>query len=750
MAIVDVLRLDLSAPSTLASALADGHPGVRRRALPLAARLLPLFPKELVTPFMRCSDDPDAQVRLELAYVLGGVGDVLRDPAALAQLAQRHAEDPYLVAAVLSSIHRGNVKDFADHVLNDKANSPAALRHTTLGLVAAMGDDGLRLASRAITRPADLGHVLPALGRRGKSLADVVGPDEAPRFAELLEQARQIAERPHSPLPERLAALAALGWDKNLYISDVAILEKLLSAQTPDAVQSAAVTALGRVNEPATADILTRGWRTYAPARQQQVLDVLLSRPAWQRHLIDSIAKKTVPVQQIDAARRQRLFTHKDAVIRKRATELFAGAVDPDRQKVLALYQGATTNLGDPKRGEPLFQKHCAACHRLGSTGHAVGPDLAALTNKSPAYLLSEILDPNKNVDSRYVEYLATTKSGQTFTGVLAAETATSITLRGQEGKQQTLLRADIDELVSTGKSLMPEGLEKELPLKEMTDLLAFLTTGQAQDAGTLARQILDDSLPTAKRQAIINEHPQLAAQLIAALTVDLKADAKEEYRRIPWIWRVAIAAGKRNDAKEIRAILEASLPREGESLRDWQAVVLGGGIINGVSQQGDWPGPRLQKILSDAGLDKRWHTSLAGSFAMVDNEKTPTGTHYDALRMIALARWDKSQPVLAKYLAKGVHAELHMGAVSGLADIDRPEIAPMLLGAWPHLSASNRALAIDALLRTNARVGNLLHAIAAGKVMPTQLSTSQVERLREIGDEALRRRARELLPQRP
>src|SRR5262249_36335652 len=159
--------------------------------------------------------------------------------------------------------------------------------------------------------------------------------------------------------------------------------------------------------------------------------------------------------------------------------------------------------------------------------------------------------------------------------------------LRGQEGKQQTLLRADIDELVSSGKSLMPEGLEKELPLKEMTDLLAFLTTGQSQDAAALARQILDDNLPAAKRQAIINEHPQLPAELIAALALDLKADAKEEYRRIPWIWRVALTAGKRNDTKEIRAILEAALPREGEPLRDWRAVVLGGGIINGISQKG-------------------------------------------------------------------------------------------------------------------------------------------------------------------
>jgi putative heme-binding domain-containing protein len=109
--------------------------------------------------------------------------------------------------------------------------------------------------------------------------------------------------------------------------------------------------------------------------------------------------------------------------------------------------------------------------------GSAVGPDLASLANKSPAYLLTEILDPNRNVDSRYVEYAAVTRSGRTFAGLLAAETATSITLRGQEGKEQVLLRADLDELQSTGKSLMPEGMEKDLSRQDLADLIAYLGT---------------------------------------------------------------------------------------------------------------------------------------------------------------------------------------------------------------------------------------------------------------------------------
>ena len=88
---------------------------------------------------------------------------------------------------------------------------------------------------------------------------------------------------------------------------------------------------------------------------------------------------------------------------------------------------------------------------------------------------MQEILDPNRNVDSRYVEYVAQTKAGRTFNGLLAAETASSITLRGQEGKEQVLLRTDLDELSSGGKSLMPEGLEKDVKKQDMADLIAYL-----------------------------------------------------------------------------------------------------------------------------------------------------------------------------------------------------------------------------------------------------------------------------------
>jgi len=78
-------------------------------------------------------------------------------------------------------------------------------------------------------------------------------------------------------------------------------------------------------------------------------------------------------------------------------------------------------------------------------------------------------------VEAKFLNYTAITKQGTQANGLLFAETGNSVTLRGPEAKETVLLRTDIDELVSTAKSTMPEGLEKDLPAQDVADLLAFI-----------------------------------------------------------------------------------------------------------------------------------------------------------------------------------------------------------------------------------------------------------------------------------
>jgi putative heme-binding domain-containing protein len=68
-----------------------------------------------------------------------------------------------------------------------------------------------------------------------------------------------------------------------------------------------------------------------------------------------------------------------------------------------------------------------------------------------------------------------TTKAGRSLTGLIAVETPSSVTLRRAEKAEDTILRTQIEEIVATGKSVMPEELEKQLNKQDLADVIVYL-----------------------------------------------------------------------------------------------------------------------------------------------------------------------------------------------------------------------------------------------------------------------------------
>jgi putative heme-binding domain-containing protein len=122
-----------------------------------------------------------------------------------------------------------------------------------------------------------------------------------------------------------------------------------------------------------------------------------------------------------------------------------------------------------------VYQRECSACHRLAGQGHEVGPNLETVRHRTADEILLHLLDPNREVSPNYLEYVVTLDDGRVLTGLVADETATSITLRRSEGVQETVLRKNIEQIAASGKSLMPEGMEEKLTVQDAADLLAFL-----------------------------------------------------------------------------------------------------------------------------------------------------------------------------------------------------------------------------------------------------------------------------------
>jgi putative membrane-bound dehydrogenase-like protein len=464
--------------------LTDPHPGVRRHAVRLAEKFLAAHP-DLGAAIARAADDPDTQVRLQAAYSLGAWRDS-RAGAALGDLALTHAGDSFLVSAVASSVHKDNVADLLARVFA-KPDPPQAVAQRLLGVAVAVADRKTlgELVSRTAAwkegrlapwQMAALAGLLEALARRGQAPADVLDAAALEQLAKTVGRARSLAEDEHASEAERLAAVRLLALIPKHAEEDAVLLLGLVRPQNSAALQAAALNSAARAASPVIARRLLENWRSCTPPVRSQALDLLLGRDAWLTELLAALEKNTVPPGHIDAAHRQRLLAHRNTAVRARAEKVFS-LTSADRRKVLDGYGEALTAHGDAARGKAVFASVCATCHKLESVGHEVGPDLTAVAGKPAAYLLQEILDPNRNVDGRYVEYLAQTKAGRSFSGLLAAETATSVTLRAAEGKEQVLLRSEIEELSGTGKSLMPEGLEKDVGKADMADLLAYLAS---------------------------------------------------------------------------------------------------------------------------------------------------------------------------------------------------------------------------------------------------------------------------------
>ena len=481
---------------TLRSALKDSNPGVREQALRLSERRLNAS-IGWAESLARLAADPSPKVRFQLAFSLGA-GDsaqstVLMD--ALVQVALKDAGDPWAQIAVLSStrnsamlltllVQEKEVRQATSGPLMQFLARVAQLAGNTAddgelarNFAVLSGFDKERIAPWQLTVLEGLGQGIQGSRRSLEKLWAMPSPILADALREirpLFTQAAQSARMEKLALPQRLAATRLLGYGP--FETAAAPLEELLSPRQPQEIQLAAVRALSAHDEPAVAPLLLQHWATLGPSVRREAAEALLARPERVKELLSAIAQNKVIAGQMDGSRLEQLRKYPDAAVRKQAMRLLAGQVAVERQKIVDEYKSALDLKGEPSRGKLAFKKTCATCHRLENEGVEVGADLqSVLPNKTPERLLVDILDPSREVDPRYLDYVVVLTSGRVATGLIAAETAASVTLRRADKAEETILRSQIESITGTTRSLMPEGLERQLSRQDLADLIAYL-----------------------------------------------------------------------------------------------------------------------------------------------------------------------------------------------------------------------------------------------------------------------------------
>jgi putative membrane-bound dehydrogenase-like protein len=461
------------------------EPIVQRQALRLMAKRSKIEAPHGVT-FL------DPQVRLQFAYVLGEI----RDPSAgrmLAELAMSDGSDRLMLAGILSSVNEHNVVEFTKRVL-EQTTLPGPLLSAIIRTANGTGKtEALALVLSKLTGARDgeyepwqfqtLGTLLESLEQSNLSLDDLAKNDElkdaGARVSRMIDAARRTIGDESAAMPARVAALGLLLRQRGARDGDLKLLRDALSPQSPAELQSVAIACLSARRARETPALLLSSLKSFSPGVRGAALDALLAREEWAKALLDAVERKELSAGDLDAPRRQRLLQSSSKSIQQRATKVLAETINPDRQKVIDSFAKAAELKGDPDKGKAVFTRACATCHRAGGEGTVVGPELAAVGDKSPQGLLIAILDPNRAVEPRYLNYIMETNDGDTHTGILVSELDQAVKLLGPGGASVSVRRSNVKEIRAGKTSLMPEGLEAGMSTQDMADLIAYVQTAK-------------------------------------------------------------------------------------------------------------------------------------------------------------------------------------------------------------------------------------------------------------------------------
>ena len=453
-----------------------------------------LLPDDVVN---LAAEETDDRVRFRLALDLSGRSqDVTIERRALIKLLDRGLEDPWLRVAVgtmKSDPPAALLKELLEHWKNQKSPPAGGAKlveqlsevcggqldaesaRTLLEQLLQFPGGDASEAEMDVTAAGIRGLGLGA-ARRGLTFAsfrDEFQGDRREQWRNFMGKLHQSVRNPETEPQRRLDLIRTLPFGESS--ESAATLMELGFSGSDTSIKLAAFDALVSLSDPVVGQKVIAEFAAQTPQIRRALLEVLLANEERIALLLDRIEHGIIKTTEVDAIRQTRLMKQGNPLLRSRAEKLFAVATDLDRASVLEKYQGALDKPGEAERGRAIFEKNCVTCHRVGNLGVNVGPDISDTRDKLPAYLLMNILDPNRAVDGNYFGYTLITEQGKSYTGLIKSETATSLTIRMPEGKEVTVLRSEIEALKTNGQSLMPVGFEKTITVEQMSDLISYL-----------------------------------------------------------------------------------------------------------------------------------------------------------------------------------------------------------------------------------------------------------------------------------
>lgn len=453
---------------SLLHALQDPEPGLREQA----ARLAETFPPadSISGALLHLASDAFPRVRFQTALSLGQISHP-GVPAALAAIASRDLSDQWITTAVLSSAGGEPLK-----LLRQFSNRVDSASDVEINFLVELS----RLCARvpaadffSWARSIDSSNRMFFLSGflAGRSTPGAPAGLEPAIVAATCEQARELAAQSAAPLRLRTSALRVLSRLQPLENRE--ILSRFLQPGQPASLQAATAQGMMEWNDATSATETFGKWNSLSTTLRRQVLAASPRYSRWTEALLRAAESGMVSISEFDPSLRQTLLRSTDPARKARAEKMFQA--DSDRDAVVRKFARAAELPGTPGPGALIFARACLSCHTIQGVGARVGPDLSGIVTHARETLLVDIFDPSRQVLPDFVRYTAIKADGEAVTGIVAAESADSVTLRNAGIPDLTLNRSQIKELKAEGKSLMPDGLEQGLSEQDVADLLEFL-----------------------------------------------------------------------------------------------------------------------------------------------------------------------------------------------------------------------------------------------------------------------------------
>ncbi len=301
------------------------------------------------------------------------------------------------------------------------------------------------------------------------------------REPEAIAGALKTAADPGQKVEERLLCVRLFGEVK--LPETVPTLLNLAMAESPPELQKAALNSLLLYDDAAIGEKIAAALPRFSPSAQTSAAGLLCSRTPWALALLQQIKAGAVPAAAVPAEIAEQLKAHDDQAIAHLAQSLFKPQVrtpSGEHRAMIDRIRGVlAAGAGDPYKGQPLFEQRCAVCHTLFHKGGRIGPDLTSYQRDDLGTLLTSVIDPSAEIREGYRNQIVSTTDGRMLSGILAEGDAGTLVLRGLDGQEINIPRAQVREQHASDSSIMPEGLLLGLSDQELRDFFAYLRLAQ-------------------------------------------------------------------------------------------------------------------------------------------------------------------------------------------------------------------------------------------------------------------------------